>query len=238
MGAAGKLLVVDDDAAIVAMLNRFLRMEGYETLCARSGEAALEVVSSELARGGRIDLVLLDVSMPGTDGLEVCRRIREHLGCPIMFLTARVDEADQLAGFAVGADDYVMKPFSLDVLGARVRAHLAGRSRHLRAAEQIRLFEGVAVDFGERQVRIGFGEDARVLPLTRTEFDIVALLCRTPGRVWDRERIYEEVWGWDAGGDPAVVREHVRRIRGKFERVGVATDVIETVWGVGYRWVA
>lgn len=199
----------------------------------------------------RIDLALLDVNMPGMDGFELCRRIREHLACPIIFLTARVEDVDQLDGFAAGADDYVLKPFSLEVLGGRVRAHLAREERHeahdAARSQSVRIFSNITIDYAERTVEIalprgsseGDGVPAAVhLDLTRTEFDIIALLSKNPGRVYDRVNIYELVWGWDATGDPSIVREHVRRIRKKFAEAGAGEEVVETVWGVGYRWAA
>lgn len=123
MGPEQRLLIVDDELSIVQMLEEFFRMEGYETVCAQNAEEALHAVNRSLTEEhAGIDLALLDVNMPGMDGFELCRRIREHLSCPIIFLTARVEDVDQLDGFAAGADDYVLKPFSLEVLGGRVRA--------------------------------------------------------------------------------------------------------------------
>lgn len=259
-----KLLIVDDEPSIVHMLDEFFRMEGYETICAGGARAALEAVSASLdPMGEPIDLALLDVNMPGMNGFELCRRIREHLSCPIIFLTARVEDVDQLDGFSVGADDYVLKPFSLAVLGGRVRAHLAREARRdASRPESVRMFSNITIDYAERTVDVavlrgdvGDAGGARNagsavamgrmetsgsvrLELTRTEFDIIALLSKNPGRVYDRTSIYEQVWGWDATGDPAIVREHVRRIRKKFADAGAEESVIETVWGVGYRWEA
>lgn len=268
-----RLLIVDDEPAIVRMLDGYFRMQGYATVCAGSAREALAAVNEAIEHGRCIDLALLDVNMPGMDGFELCRRLREALTCPIIFLTARIEDTDQLDGFAAGADDYVLKPFSLEVLGGRVRAHLAREER--RGSEErersMRVFSNITVDFAERTVTVvadGSAADASAagggstmadtsaaggstaagaspklatsatLDLTRTEFDIIALLSKNPGRVYDRSLIYEQVWGWDATGDPAIVREHVRRIRNKFVEAGATGDVIETVWGVGYRWVA
>ena len=174
-----------------------------------------------------------------------------------------MEDADQLDGFAAGADDYVLKPFSLAVLGGRVRAHLAREARRPEAAGSVRIFSGITIDYGKRTVTVepprggtaersgeGTAEDvaegtarkrgerAVALELTRTEFDIVAMLSKNPGRVYDRAQIYEQVWDWDAEGDPGIVREHVRRIRRKFADAGCAQDPIGTVWGVGYKWEA
>lgn len=226
------ILIVDDERAIASMLADYFSMEGYRTVTATSGEEALDRAS------GEIDVVLLDVNMPGMDGFEVCRRLREHMACPIIFLTARIEDVDQIDGFAAGADDYVLKPFSLEVLGRRVAAHLAREGRHREREQSVRFFRGVTVDYGERLVVVGSGPDERRVDLTRTEFDIVALLSKSPGRVFDRGLIYERVWGWDAVGDPSIVREHVRRVRKKLAAAGASQECIETVWGVGYRWSA
>lgn len=254
---AKRLLIVDDEPAIVHMLDGYFRMQGYETVCAHAAQEALAAVNDAVAHGRSIDLALLDVNMPGMDGFELCRRLREALSCPIIFLTARIEDTDQLDGFAAGADDYVLKPFSLDVLGGRVRAHLAREERRSVEVRErsTRVFSNITIDFAKRTVTVAsttaaaldisgsMGEPGSTpsptpLDLTRTEFDIIALLSKNPGRVYDRTQIYERVWNWDATGDPAIVREHVRRIRNKFAAAGAGDDVIETVWGVGYRWVA
>lgn len=228
-----RLLVVDDEPDIVRMLEEYFHMEGYDVVTARSGEAALEAAAQASP-----DLVLLDVNMPGLDGFETCRRLRETTDCPVVMLTARVEDADQLDGFAAGADDYVLKPFSLAVLGSRVRAHLAREERAAGSdARARRTFGELAIDYAARRLEVRAGGAVRAPELTRTEFDIVALLSKSPGRVFDRDLIYERVWGWDADGDSSIVREHVRRARSKLAAAGLARDPIETVWGVGYRWV-
>ena len=228
-----RMLVVDDEAEIADMLAEYFTLEGFEVTCANSGSEALAVVS----RG--FDIILLDVNMPGMDGFEVCRRIREHLSCPIMFLTARIEDVDQLDGFAAGADDYVLKPFSLPVLGRRVAAHMAREGRSRRDDLAVRFFGELTIDYGKRSVEVRrAGEPAVPVEFTRLEFDIVALLSKRGGQVFDRDAIYERVWGWDGTGDASLVREHIRRIRKKFQLAGVSADPIETVWGVGYKWVA
>ncbi len=251
--ARRSLLIVDDEPDILHMLDEFFTMEGYATRCAASAEEALHIVNELMgrdgsgevrsegdgsgARGASIDLILLDVNMPGMDGFELCRRLRTCLSCPIIFLTARVEDVDQLDGFSAGADDYVLKPFSLEVLGGRVRAHLA-RDERLRGERprSVRVFPEVTIDYSERTVTVPATQ--ATLDLTRTEFDIIAFLSKNPGRVYDRALLYEQVWGWDATGDPSIVREHVRRIRRKLSEAGVQAELIETVWGVGYRWGA
>lgn len=251
--ARRSLLIVDDEPDILHMLDEFFTMEGYVTRCAPSAEEALHIVNELMGRDGggevrperdrtgardaSIDLILLDVNMPGMDGFELCRRLRTCLSCPIIFLTARIEDVDQLDGFSAGADDYVLKPFSLEVLGGRVRAHLA-RDERLRGERprSVRVFPEVTIDYAERTVTVPATQ--ATLDLTRTEFEIIAFLSKNPGRVYDRALLYERVWGWDATGDPSIVREHVHRIRRKLSEAGVQAELIETVWGVGYRWGA
>lgn len=233
-----RMLVADDEVDIADMLAEYFRMEGFEVVTAHSGASVLDIIS---AASARFDIILLDVNMPGMDGFEVCRRMREHLTCPIIFLTARVEDVDQLDGFAAGADDYVLKPCSLEVLGRRVAAHMAREGRMREAEMATKFFRELTIDYGSRCVTVetpgGRGASVR-LDLTKLEFDIIALLSKRPGQVFDRDVIYERVWGWDAAGDPSQVREHIRRIRKKLAEAGVQQDPIETVWGVGYKWVA
>lgn len=219
-----RVLIVDDEPDIVSMLAGFFTGEGYQALTAHSGPEALK----RIEQGP--DIILLDVSMPGMDGLEVCRMIRDRVSCPILFLTARIEDSDKIRGFSAGGDDYILKPFSLAELGARVRAHLRREIRH--RVDTRLMFSGLlAIDFAQR--RMFFGKEEIVL--TKKEFDIVELLSQNPGQVFDKERIYEKIWGYDSEGDSSVVAEHIRRIRSK---ISAHTDrsFIETVWGCGYRW--
>lgn len=219
-----KVLIADDEADIVNMLRRFFQSRGYRVFSAASGSEAVA-----LAQRGP-DIILLDVNMPGMDGLEVCRRIRDHISCPILFLTARVEEADKLRGFAAGGDDYIVKPFSLAELEARVQAHLR-RERRRAFEERVSFFGELTVDYSQRCL---FVKGERIA-LAKKEFDIVELLSQNPGQVFDKERIYERVWGYDGEGDSAVVAEHIRRIRGKLAGY-TDGNYIETVWGCGYKW--
>ena len=222
---ADKLLIADDEHDITDMLSRFFRERGYEAVCAYSGEEAVRGVSS------RPDLILLDVGMPDIDGLEVCRLIREHVSCPIIFLTARVEESDKLRGFAAGADDYVVKPFSPSELAARVDAHLRREKRHMTASE-VRFDGALAINYSDRSVTYN-GEPVQ---FARREFDIIEFLSQNPGLVFDRERMYDAIWGLDGEGDSGVIAEHIRRIRAKLAAAGAQKQYIETVWGVGYKW--
>lgn len=220
-----KMLIVDDEIDIVLMLSRFFESKGYQVLTAGNGAEALKQVERQP------DIILLDINMPGLDGIEVCERIRDHVSCPILFLTARIDDADKVKGFAVGGDDYVVKPFSLVELEARVSAHLRRETRH-NLETQIKFSGELMMDYSERCLFLA-GER---LGLTKKEFDIVELLSQNPGQVFDKERIYERVWSYDSEGDSSVVAEHIRRIRTK---IAAYTDrtYIETVWGCGYKWI-
>ena len=219
-----KLLIVDDEADLVTMLVDFFEGEGYTVWTASNGEEALRQAERSP------DIILLDINMPGLDGLEVCGRIRDHLSCPILFLTARIEEADRVRGFAVGGDDYILKPFSLAELEARVRAHLRREARH-RFAVRVKYAGELTIDYSQRCL---FFQNEEV-PLAKKEFEIVQLLSQNPGQVFDKERIYERVWGYDSEGDSGVVAEHIRRIRARIAAYTPRT-YIETVWGCGYKW--
>ena len=220
-----RILVADDEPGVVSLLKDYFEINGYEVLAAGSGKAVLEMVKQVP------DIILLDVNMPDVDGLSVCRAIRDYVSCPILFLTARVEDRDKVAGFAAGGDDYVIKPFSIDELGARVAAHIR-RDHRDAPASNVRFFGRVAVDYSARTVAV----DGKRIDLAKKEFEIVELLSLHPGQVFDKERIYELVWSCDAKGNSAVVAEHVRRIRAKLLEVGEAFH-LETVWGSGYKWV-
>ncbi len=220
-----KLLIVDDESGIVDMMSAYFAPR-YTVLAASSGTEALQKVSAGP------DLILLDINMPDLDGLTVCRKIREYICCPILFLTARIESADQIEGFRAGADDYIVKPFDLDELGARVEAHLRREKRHQRSTA-VRFFGELVIDYAARTV-VAVGEP---ILLSRREFDIVELLSVHAGQVFDRERIYEAIWGIDGDGNSGTVMEHIRKIRAKLTGY-TFHSYIETVWGCGYKWNA
>lgn len=219
-----KLLIVDDEKGIVELLKSYFELYGYLVYPAYSGEDALRQASCQP------DLVLLDINMPDMDGLAVCETLREHITCPILFLTARVETTDKIRGFQAGADDYIVKPFDMDELGARVAAHLRRENRR-QERSAIRFFSDMAIDYSRREISI----HGTPIPLSRKEFDIVELLSVNAGQVFDRERIYERVWGYDGDGSSDTVMEHIRKIRAKFAAASLHS-YIETVWGVGYKW--
>ena len=200
----GKILIADDETDIVVMLSQFFQGKGYRILTATNGVETLKQVENNP------DIILLDINMPGMDGLEVCQRIRDYVSCPILFLTARIEDADKVKGFSVGGDDYIVKPFSLVELEARVKAHLRRETRHS-FNTQIKFIDDLTIDYAERCI---FYKGNKI-SLAKKEFDIVELLSVNSGQVFDRERIYEKIWGYDSEGDSSVVAEHILRIRTK-----------------------
>ena len=219
-----KILLVDDEKGVVAMMKSYFEMSGYQVLTANNGAVALRQAVHQP------DISLLDINMPGMDGLTVCKKIRDYISCPILFLTARIETADKINGFQAGADDYIIKPFDIDELGARVAAHLRRENRK-QEQSTLRFFSDMVIDYSKREVSIN-GER---IGLSRKEFDIVELLSANAGQVFDRERIYELVWGLDSDGNSDTVMEHIRKIRNKFAALS-RHSYIETVWGVGYKW--
>lgn len=219
-----KILLVDDEKGVVAMMKSYFETSGYQVLAAYNGAEALRQAVHQP------DIILLDINMPGMDGLTVCEKIRDYISCPILFLTARIETADKINGFQAGADDYIIKPFDIDELGARVAAHLRRENRK-QEQSTLRFFSDMVIDYSKREVSIN-GER---IGLSRKEFDIVELLSANAGQVFDRERIYELVWGLDSDGNSDTVMEHIRKIRNKFAALS-RYSYIETVWGVGYKW--
>ncbi|HEX8496105.1 MAG TPA: MtrAB system response regulator MtrA [Actinomycetales bacterium] len=219
----GRVLVVDDDLALAEMLGIVLRGEGYEPVHCADGEGALAAF-----REVRPDLVLLDVMLPGVDGIEVCRRIRAESGVPIVMLTAKTDTVDIVVGLESGADDYVLKPFKPKELVARVRARLRGATD----ASPERLDIGdLSIDVPGHTVRRGTDS----ISLTPLEFDLLVALARKPWQVFSREVLLEQVWGYRHAGDTRLVNVHVQRLRSKIELDPERPEVVVTVRGVGYR---
>ncbi|PCG84901.1 DNA-binding response regulator [Streptomyces sp. WZ.A104] len=226
LDAGLRVLVVDDDLTVAEVVAGYLSRAGYEVIRADDGPAALECAALH-----RPDLVVLDLMLPGMDGLEVCRRLRAEGPVPVIMLTARGDEEDRILGLEVGADDYVTKPFSPRELVLRVESVLR-RSRTGPASDPGAplLADGLRVDPVARHVSKGEAE----LTLTIREFDLLVYLLRNPGRVLGREELMREVWGWEFG-DLSTVTVHIRRLRGKVEDDPARPRLIQTVWGMGYR---
>jgi two-component system, OmpR family, alkaline phosphatase synthesis response regulator PhoP len=231
-----KILVVEDDPAVRDVVEHALSREGMETATVENGEEALERL-----RGEPFDLVVLDVMLPGIDGISVCRELRadgENGDIPVVMLTARDDEINVVVGLEVGADDYVTKPFSPRELVSRVRAHLRRRSLDARKAEasstsQKRLeFPGLTVDLLRRQVVL----DGKEVELTAREFDVLALLASHPGRVYSREQIMRHLWDGDFFGEARAADVHIQHIRHKVEPDPKNPRYVRTVRGAGYRF--
>jgi len=220
-----KILIADDENDVVSLLRDYFEMNNYLVLTACDGKEAIQRVQENP------DIILLDVNMPEIDGISVCQNIRRFVSCPILFLTARITDSDKIIGFAAGGDDYIVKPFSLDELGARVMAHLRREHRNT-VNNSVRFFGKLVVDYSAKTV---LAEDIK-LSFAKKEFEIIELLSMNTGQVFDKERIYECIWGYDAEGDSSVVSEHIRRIRVKLSSVG-EEKYIQTVWGMGYKWI-
>ena len=216
-----RILAVDDDQGILAVIRKALEKEGYlvDTL------DDPEKINPE--RLSDYQLILLDVMMPGTDGFTVCRRIREQVDCPILFVTAKTEEGDLITGFGLGADDYIRKPFGLGELRARVAAHLRRENREKRHR----------ITLGDLEFSLQAKEiycQGQQIPLTKSEYAICEYLALNRGQVFSKERIYEHVFGYDGESDSSVITEHVKNIRAKLQKVGASP--VETVWGIGYKW--
>ena len=197
-----KILVADDERDVVSLLRDYFEMNDYLVMTAYTGADAIEKTAQSP------DIILLDVNMPDGDDLSVCRKIRDHVTCPILFLTAKVEDSDKIAGFASGGDDYIIKPFSIDELGARVSAHIR-RDHRISTKTNVRYFGNLVIDYTGKTV----SANGKILDIAKKDFQIVELLSVNCGQVFDKERIYEKIWGYDAEGDSTVIAEHIRRIR-------------------------
>ena len=225
-----KILVVDDEKLLVKGIKFNLENEGYQVLTAYDGATAVE-----LARQEALDLIILDLMMPGLSGSEACMKIREFSDVPIIMLTARSEDADKIMGFACGADDYVTKPFNILELKARIRALLrraAGNGQQGQARQRTPLLTvgDLSLDT-EQRVAI---RDGRTIDLTAKEYDLIELLMKNPRRVYSRESLMDLVWGYSYAGDYRTVDVHIRRLREKLEANPASPVHIMTKWGVGY----
>ncbi|MBA2463023.1 MAG: response regulator transcription factor [Actinobacteria bacterium] len=222
------VLVVDDEPIVREVVVRYLERAGYETLEADNGDAARGLLETTPP-----DLVVLDVMLPGMDGLELCRWIRARSDLPVILLTARGEEADRIVGLELGADDYVTKPFSPRELAARVRSVLR-RAAPVAAGGERLTFDELELDAETRDVRKA-GEE---LKLTAKEFDLLWFLASHPRKVFSRDQLMSRVWGYEAALDTGTVTVHIRRLREKIEDSPSHPRFLQTVWGVGYRFAA
>ncbi len=226
-----RILVVDDEDSILQFVSYNLEKEGYEVETATTGHEALEKVSAS-----SFNLIVLDIMLPGSDGYEVCRKLRATSEVPVLFLSARDTELDKVVGLELGADDYLAKPFGIRELQARVKALLrrsagagAGRAEEL-PGERLKA-AGIVLDEGAHEAHFG----DRQIDLTPREFELLATLMRYAGKVLSREQLLRQAWGWEYLVETKTVDTHIKRLRDKLEAAGVDPSVVETVRGYGYR---
>ena len=225
-----KILIIDDEKELVMLLADELKSKGHQVLSAYDGEMGIELARKQP------DLIILDVMMPKIDGFEVCNAIRDDVLCPIIFLSAKQSEADKIKGLNLGGDDYIVKPFGLKELLAKIEANLRREKRSQYINEENKrkklYFQKLSIDIKEHSVKIGNND----VLLTKLEYNIVELLALHAGQTFSREQIYERIWGYDSDGDSTTVVEHVKKIRAKFAEIEPDTEYISTVWGIGYKW--
>ena len=217
-----KLLLIEDDLSLVRGLSFAMEKQGYDTTVARTCAEA----DAALAEGP-YDLVVLDVSLPDGSGFDLCRKIRDKVDCPILFVTAKTEENALMEGLGMGGDDYICKPFGIGELRARVAAHLRREQREKR--HRVSLGEA---EFSLQERRLYFRDQE--ITLTKSEYAICEYLALNRGQVFSKERILEHVFGFDGESNESAITEHVKNIRAKFQKFGI--NPIETVWGIGYRW--
>ena len=225
-----KILIVEDEESIAELEKDYLELSGFEVEIENDGEAGLKRAISE-----EFDLFILDLMLPGVDGFEICRQIREKKNTPILMVSAKKDDIDKIRGLGLGADDYVTKPFSPSELVARVKAHLARYERLIGSnvpENDIVEIRGIRIDKTARRVWVN-GEEKQ---FTTKEFDLLTFLAEHPNHVFTKEELFREIWDMESIGDIATVTVHIKKIREKIELNTTKPQYIETIWGVGYRF--
>ncbi|WP_034630364.1 response regulator transcription factor [Desulfotruncus alcoholivorax] len=220
------VMIADDDPRIRSVVRLYLEAEDFQVIEVENGEAAIKQLSE-----AQIDLIILDLMMPAIDGWTACKYIRKNTAVPVIMLTAKGEENDRILGLELGADDYIVKPFSPRELVARVKAVLR-RSESKQSETYTYKFPGLAINAVTRQVEV----NNREIKLTLKEFDLIHLLVQAPGRVYTRDELLEQVWGFDYCGDTRTVDTHINRLRYKIEEQGGSSGFIQTVRGVGYKF--
>ena len=225
------ILVVEDDASISNLIRTTLQGEGYLCTCALDGKRGADLIDS-----GHWDLILLDLMLPGMDGFEICRCIRREKDIPILMVSAKKEDIDKIRGFGIGADDYIVKPFSPSELVARVHAHIARYDRLTAkgegTADDYISIGNLYIDKNARRVYVNKKEAV----LTNKEFDLLVFLASNPNIVFSKNTLFDRIWGFDAIGETSTVTVHINRIREKIEDDSSNPQYIETVWGAGYRF--
>lgn len=225
-----RILIVEDEEAIADLEKDYLELSDFEVEIEHSGDKGLEK-----ALAGEFDLVILDLMLPGIDGFEVCRKIREEKNIPILMVSAKKDDIDKIRGLGLGADDYMTKPFSPSELVARVKAHMARYDRLVGSTQKtndIVEIRGIRIDKTARRVYV----DGEEKTFTTKEFDLLTFLAENPNHVYTKEELFREIWDMDSIGDIATVTVHIKKIREKIEFDTAKPQYIETIWGVGYRF--
>ena len=225
-----KILIVEDEESIAELEKDYLELSGFEVEVANDGETGLTKALSE-----DYDLTILDLMLPGTDGFEICRQVREQKNTPIIIVSAKKDDIDKIRGLGLGADDYMTKPFSPSELVARVKAHMARYERLVGSGvEENKIIEirGLKIDTTARRVWVN-GEEKM---FTSTEFDLLTFLASHPNHVYTKDELFSEIWDMESIGDIATVTVHIKKIREKVEFDTSNPQYIETIWGVGYRF--
>lgn len=225
-----KLLIIEDEEAIADLEKDYLELSGFDVEIESDGQQGLVKALAE-----DFDMYILDLMLPGIDGFEICRQIREAKNTPILMVSAKKDDIDKIRGLGLGADDYITKPFSPSELVARVKAHLARYERLIGSSVQendIVEIRGIRIDKTARRVWVN-GEEK---PFTTKEFDLLVFLAQNPNRVFTKEELFKEIWDMESVGDIATVTVHIKKIREKIEMNTAKPQYIETIWGVGYRF--
>lgn len=224
-----KILIIEDETDIAELERDYLEVNGFNSDIASTAEEGLH-----LARTHSYNLILLDLMLPGMDGLELCKKLRDLLDIPILMVTARKEDIDKIRGFDRGADDYIVKPFTPSELVARVKAHISRYDRLIKRDSLKNEIEikNLRVDLDSRRVYVDHEEKT----FTAKEFDLLVFMATHPERVFTKEHLFERIWGYDSLGDITTVTVHIRKIREKIEQDPSAPKFIETIWGVGYRF--
>ena len=226
----GRILIIEDEVAIADLEKDYLELSGFEVEIENDGTSGLA-----RALGEEFDLFILDLMLPGIDGFEICKEIREHKNTPILMVSAKKDDIDKIRGLGLGADDYVTKPFSPSELVARVKAHLARYDRLIGSTvvenDMIEI-RGIRIDKTARRVWVN-GEEKQ---FTTKEFDLLTFLAENPNHVFTKEELFRQIWDMESIGDIATVTVHIKKIREKIELNTAKPQYIETIWGVGYRF--
>lgn len=225
-----RILIAEDEEDMRKILSLHLNSKGYEVLEAKDGIEAVDRAKQN------IDLILLDIMMPGMDGLQVCKKIRSQVACPIIFISAASNDMNKMKAFSLGGDDFISKPFSLKELMYKIEALFKMKERLLQNYEENKrqrmIIDDLLVDISSREMMY----NKQVIPFTKKEFDLLVLLLSSPKQIFTKDQIYESISGIDGQGDANSVVEHIKNVRSKLSSAGFPENHLQTVWGIGYQW--